>query len=75
MVTVYGRLYRSGLPVAGSQMNTTWLFKNARMTCGGTTNANGIASCKRSIGKITDNYRVNINVTIAGVIATTWFVP
>ncbi len=56
-------------------MNTTWIFKNARVTCGGLTGANGIASCKRTIGKVADNYRVNVNVTIAGVTATTWFVP
>jgi hypothetical protein len=75
-VTVFGRLYQNGSPVAGQQMFTTWNYATTTPTCDtGVTGANGIASCTRSIGGATAGFQVNVDVEISGHEVTTWFVP
>jgi hypothetical protein len=73
--TVYGRLVVGGVPQAGRPMNTTWHYKTTVSSCTGTTGADGVAACSRSIGRASLGYRVNVDVVIDGYAATTWFVP
>ncbi len=74
-VTVYGRLYSGGSPQSGRAMTATWHYKTTTPTCTGETAANGTASCSRSIGRATVATRVDVNVSISGYSATTWFIP
>jgi hypothetical protein len=74
-VTVYGRLLIDGVGQPGQVMNTTWHYKTTTFTCSGTTGANGLAQCTRSIGRASLGFQVNIDVQIGGYTATTWFTP
>jgi hypothetical protein len=56
-------------------MTSTWHYKSTSATCGGTTDASGLASCTRSIGQATAGYRINVDVQIGGLNVTTWFTP
>jgi hypothetical protein len=74
-VTVNGRLLISGAGQGGLTMDTTWHYKTTTSYCSATTNTNGVASCTRYISGATIGYQVNIDVTIDGYTATTWFTP
>jgi competence protein ComEC len=74
-VAVYGRLYINNVAQVSQTMNTTWHYKSTTVTCSGTTDANGTASCNRSIGAASKGYQVNVDVNIGGYSATTWFTP
>lgn len=75
-VTVYGRLYSNGSPVAGQPMTTTWNYRTTAPSCDtGATGGDGIASCTRDIGRASIGFRVDINVTLGGLTATTFFTP
>jgi hypothetical protein len=73
--TVYGRLIISGVPQAGQIMSTTWHYQTATSSCGGTTDVGGLAWCSQFIGQATSGYQVNVDVSINGYSATTWFTP
>ena len=74
-VTVYGRLYINNVAQASQNMTTTWHYKSTNSACSGTTDSSGVATCSRSIGLASKGYQVNIDVTIGGYTATTWFTP
>lgn len=74
-VTVYGRLLISLIAQPGLAMTATWHFKTTSSTCAGMTDATGSAGCTRAIGAATAGYRVNVDVSIGGYTATTWFIP
>jgi hypothetical protein len=74
-VTVYGRLIVSGAGQAGQSMSTTWHYKTSTPGCTGTTDAGGLAQCSRYISGATAGYQVNVDVSISGYGATTWFTP
>jgi hypothetical protein len=75
-VTVYGRYFINGAPVAGQPMATTWHYATTTPTCNdGVTGPDGIASCARSIGGATSGFQVNVVVEIGGNQVTTWFTP
>lgn len=74
-VTVYGRLYQSGLPVVGAAMHTSWHYKTTTPTADCTTAYDGIGSCTRNIGNASKGYRVRVDVTINDYGARTWFSP
>jgi competence protein ComEC len=74
-VTVYGRLLINNAGQANQTMTATWHYKSSSPTCTGTTDTNGNASCSRSIGTATSGYKVNVDVSIGGNTATTWFTP
>ncbi|MCZ7568847.1 MAG: hypothetical protein M5U01_09700 [Ardenticatenaceae bacterium] len=74
-LTVYGRLLVNGAGQYGQPMNTTWHYRTTTSACSGTTGSSGIASCTRGISRATLGYRVDIDVSIGGYQATTWFVP
>jgi hypothetical protein len=73
--TVYGRLLINNIGQANQTMTTTWHYKSTSSTCSGITDTEGNASCSRSIGGATSGYQVNIDVSIGGYTATTWFIP
>jgi hypothetical protein len=54
-------------------MSSTWHYKTTISYCYGVTDSSGIAYCARGISQATHGYRVNIDVNIAGYVATTWF--
>ena len=56
-------------------MSATWHYKTTTSSCDGTTNLGGLASCSQSIGQATIGYQVNVDVSINGYVATTWFTP
>ncbi len=74
-VTVYGQFIMNGITQPGQVMSATWHFKSTTSTCSGTTDTTGIASCSRAIGSATTGYQVNVDVSIGGYTATTWFTP
>jgi hypothetical protein len=74
-ITVSGRLLLNGAGPANQTMTATWYYKTSTPTCTGNTTTAGQASCTRNIGRATLDYRVNIDVAIAGYQATTWFTP
>ncbi len=74
-VTVFGRLLVSGAGGAGQTMTATWHYKTTNSSCSAQTDSSGTASCSRSIGKAAPGFQVNVDVSIAGYSATTWFTP
>ena len=79
-VTVSGTLKSAGKPVAGVPMTSKWRYKTTTSTCTGTTNAQGVASCARSISHATPGYRVVVTLTFSKAgqtlgSATTGFTP
>lgn len=74
-VTVYGRLYFNGSAQPNLAMSTIWYYDSGPFYCGGTTGADGVASCKRYIGEATAGYTVNVDVLIGGNSVQTHFTP
>jgi competence protein ComEC len=74
-VTVYGRLLLSNVAQNGQPMTAVWHYKSSTPSCSATTDASGQAACARSIGAATKGFQVNLDVSIAGYTAATWFVP
>jgi competence protein ComEC len=74
-VTVYGRLLINNIGQPNLTMNTTWHYKTTTSYCSGTTDSSGVASCSRYISGASVGYRVNVDVSIGGYTATTWFTP
>jgi len=78
-VTVFGKFTIRSAGIAGVPMDTTWHYKSTDSRCDGVTDAQGIATCNREIGKATKGYTVKIDVvfTYEGKIyrAQTSFTP
>ncbi|MCS7038506.1 MAG: hypothetical protein NZP34_02750 [Caldilineales bacterium] len=78
-VTVLGRLYIAGSPVAGATMHTVWHYSSTTSTETCVTDAEGIGRCTRNIGRAKRNYTVWVDVTIryqgADYEAQTHFTP
>jgi len=64
-VTVFGKFTIKGAGIAGVPMDTTWHYKSTDSRCDGVTDAQGIATCNREIGKATKGYTVRIDVVFA----------
>ena len=62
-VTVMGFLACDEQPAAGAPMHATWKFQTATTSCDGVADADGFASCTRTIGDATVGYTVTIEVT------------
>jgi len=69
----------NGVASTGAIMHTVWHEEAADVTCDGTADATGTASCSRQIGTLTGGYRVVIDVTFglngASYATTTSFTP
>lgn len=74
-VTVTGVLLSYQRPRQGRTMIATWNYKTTTVTCTGTTNTAGAATCERQISQATSDFQVNVDVTIDGITATTFFTP
>jgi len=74
-VIVYGRYLVNGIGQGGLSMTTVWHYKSTTPSCSGNTQATGIASCARDIGRATLDYRVYVDVAINGREVQTWFTP
>lgn len=74
-VVVYGRYLVNGVGQGGLEMTTLWHYKTTTPSCSGSTQATGIASCSRDIGRATLGYTVQVDVVINGHEVQTWFTP
>lgn len=62
VVTVHGRLLKSGRPVNGAQMGTTFSYTHGEGYCTAYTGIDGRAACAHNIGYPLQNYWVFIDV-------------
>ncbi len=74
-VTIYGTLCLNGVPVVGAALHTVWHYRTTTVTCDGVTDANGVASCSRSIGQASVGYFVRVDVQFAQGQTSTGFTP
>lgn len=75
-VWVYGRLLIHGYPVLSQPMFSTWYYRTTSPTCDGRwPNAEGVASCSRSIGNAASGYTVRVAVSIGEYSVDTSFTP
>lgn len=65
LVTVSGKITVDGQPVAGVPMTATWHYKTTTSTCNGESDASGVASCTRNIGRPTKGYTVRVDLTFS----------
>ncbi len=63
-ITLTVRLTEAGKPIAGAQMVATWNYKTVKPTCAADTDAEGVATCVRRIGKATEGQSVRVDVQL-----------
>lgn len=63
-VTLTARLTEAGKPIAGAHMVATWNYRTVKPTCVADTDAEGVATCVRRIGKATEGQAVRVDVQL-----------
>lgn len=74
-LTVFGRLTLNGKPQMGQAMSSVWRLKDSTVSCGETTDGDGLAVCERSLGRVASGFTVSVDVRIAGYTTRTSFTP